>query len=84
MIIRSPTYTYYQQYGNIFHCDLYRLEHSEDWFSIGGSDIGDDPDSILLIEWPNIIADRIKPTKEVFLQANESGSREIRIVEYER
>lgn len=36
LIVRSPTYTYYQKYGsNIYHCDLYRLEDYSTFVSIG-------------------------------------------------
>jgi tRNA threonylcarbamoyladenosine biosynthesis protein TsaE len=35
LIVRSPTYTYYQKYGsNIYHFDLYRLEEYGTFASI--------------------------------------------------
>ena len=56
LVVRSPTYTYYQKYdSNIYHCDLYRLEDYSTWVSIGGEEISQDPDSIILIEWPEIL-----------------------------
>jgi len=34
--ITSPTYVYYNKYGNIYHFDLYRLENYDQFISIGG------------------------------------------------
>jgi tRNA threonylcarbamoyl adenosine modification protein YjeE len=34
LIVRSPTYTYYQSYENIYHFDLYRIEDPSVWMSI--------------------------------------------------
>lgn len=40
LIVRSPTYTYFQKYGdNIYHFDLYRLDSLDDFFHIWGDDI---------------------------------------------
>ena len=39
LIVRSPTYTYYQEYQNdssrVYHFDLYRLEDIETFYMIG-------------------------------------------------
>ena len=36
LVVRSPTYTYYQKYdSNIYHCDLYRIEDYTTFISIG-------------------------------------------------
>jgi tRNA threonylcarbamoyladenosine biosynthesis protein TsaE len=64
--IVSPTYTYYQKYGNnIYHFDLYRAETLEDILRIGADDIFEDPHNICLIEWPEIIRNTVPPTKVV-------------------
>ena len=44
MIIRSPTYTYYQKYEGhgkvpVYHFDLYRIEDISGFYSIGGMEI---------------------------------------------
>ena len=45
--------------------DLYRLEDIESFSSIGGSEILENPKSILLIEWPQILEGYIEPTKVI-------------------
>ena len=79
LIVRSPTYTYYQKYGNIIHCDLYRLEDHDTWISIGGDEIARDPTSILLIEWPEIIAHDISPTKKIHIDILSDTERRVNI-----
>ncbi|MDQ7009077.1 MAG: tRNA (adenosine(37)-N6)-threonylcarbamoyltransferase complex ATPase subunit type 1 TsaE [Candidatus Gracilibacteria bacterium] len=53
--ITSPTYTYYNKYGDNYHFDLYRLKNYDEFFAIGGEDILDNNNGIILIEWPDII-----------------------------
>jgi tRNA threonylcarbamoyladenosine biosynthesis protein TsaE len=55
LIVRSPTYTYYAQYDNISHFDLYRIEEYDEFLSIGGMEIRDHNNSICLIEWPELL-----------------------------
>lgn len=81
LIVRSPTYTYYQKYGaNIYHFDLYRLESLEDLFLIGAREILDDPQSICLIEWPEILGDDEKWTKKISITRMEDESRKVEII----
>lgn len=81
IIVRSPTYTYYQRYGsNIYHFDLYRVESFEDIFLIGAQDILDDPTSICLIEWPEILGESVTPTRKISLTKEGDDHREIRIM----
>lgn len=80
LIVRSPTYTYYQKYGeNIYHFDLYRLESLEDFYFIGGQDIIDNPNNICLIEWPEILGESVSPNKKISITTNEDGSRRFEI-----
>lgn len=80
LVVRSPTYTYYQKYdSNIYHCDLYRLEDYSTWVSIGGEEISQDPDSIILIEWPEILWDSVTPTKKMSIEVMEDGRRKMRV-----
>ena len=65
ILVQSPTYTYYRRYGRIVHFDLYRLADYEEFIAVGGEEILDDPDTICLVEWPDIIADRYPPTVRV-------------------
>ncbi len=83
MIIRSPTYTYYQKYWkNIYHFDLYRVENEEDLFLIGASDILENPENICLIEWPEILGNTVIPTKKISLTINKKDLRDIEIIDF--
>lgn len=66
--ITSPTYTYYQSYpDNLYHFDLYRVEHADDVIRIGAEEIFDNPETICIIEWPEILGDSVTPTKVIKL-----------------
>jgi len=66
--VTSPTYTYYQKYPqNLYHFDLYRIENTDDIVRIGAEDIFDTPESICIIEWPEILGDSVTPTKIIKL-----------------
>lgn len=68
-IITSPTYTYYQSYpNNLYHFDLYRIEHADDLVRIGAEEIFDNPESICIIEWPEKTFETIQPTKIIKLE----------------
>ncbi len=78
--ITSPTYTYYQKYGdNLYHFDLYRAESAIDIIRTGAQDIFDDESSICIIEWPEILAETVVPTITVDIVPAELW-REFRIV----
>jgi tRNA A37 threonylcarbamoyladenosine biosynthesis protein TsaE len=108
LVVRSPTYTYYQKYKKIqnskfkiqnsgewvnssaqnleswinnlesvFHMDLYRLEDYETWVSIGGEEIAEDPTTIMLIEWPEILGERVQYTQKISIEVVENGKREV-------
>lgn len=49
--VTSPTFTYVQQYGNISHFDLYRLNDPQE-FITKGLDEYLNPHGLSLIEWP--------------------------------
>lgn len=83
IVVRSPTYTYYQKYSSdlcpLYHFDLYRLEDYSTWVSIGGEEISDTRDNILLIEWPEILGSSISPTKKITITREDDESRTIEI-----
>ena len=80
LIVRSPTYTYYQKYGrDIYHFDLYRVESLDDIFLIGAMDIFENPSTICLIEWPDRLNDSIKATKKISISHTTEGMRNYRI-----
>ncbi len=77
LIVRSPTYTYYQQYDTIYHCDLYRVEDLSTWNSIGWTELLEDASSIILIEWPEILWDTVKATKKISIELIDNWNRKI-------
>lgn len=81
LIIRSPTYTYYQEYrwsdNIVHHFDLYRLEDEETFYLIGGTEIANHDKSIMLIEWPEIIENQIAPTKIIHISYDEKTNKRI-------
>lgn len=78
LIVRSPTYTYYQKYGkNVYHFDLYRVESFDDLYLLWVIEILEDQNSICLIEWPEILWDFIQPTKKISLEILHDGKRKM-------
>lgn len=61
--VSSPTYTIVQEYplpgrsGMLYHLDLYRIENSASALAFGVDEFFDDPESMVLVEWPERIAD---------------------------
>jgi tRNA threonylcarbamoyladenosine biosynthesis protein TsaE len=58
--ILSPTFTYVNCYKNdqgqkIFHFDLYRISSLDQFLELGFDEYLHEPNSICLIEWPQII-----------------------------
>ena len=71
-VIKSPTYVYYRKYEpNIYHFDLYRIEDYDAFVAIGGEEIFENPDAICLVEWPEMVESRYKPTIKIHLQKTE-------------
>ncbi len=62
--IQSPTFAYMRQYlGDhpIFHFDLYRIESADEVFELGLKDYLDDEHTTRLVEWPERLADFVRP-----------------------
>lgn len=75
--ITSPTYTYYNKYNGtfdnkkeitIYHFDLYRLSHYDEFFAIWGEEILDNNKGIILIEWPEILEKYYEADMMIFLE----------------
>lgn len=74
--VPSPTYTLVQTYdtdrGELWHCDMYRLERPEDAYELGLIDSF--PDIISLIEWPDKLGTLLPENiKSVDIQFAEPG-----------
>jgi tRNA threonylcarbamoyladenosine biosynthesis protein TsaE len=71
--VRSPTYVYYNKYEkNIYHMDLYRLTEYDEFVSIGGEEIFENPETICLVEWPEIISAHYEPTVIIRIEKPET------------
>ena len=78
--IRSPTYTYYNKYGdNIYHFDLYRLKNYDEFFAIWGKEILDNSDNIFIIEWRQILEKYFKADIVIKLDKISDDERSISI-----
>lgn len=79
---RSPTYVMVEVYGKspaIVHADLYRLDSSAGWNTLGIEDLAD-RDAVVFVEWADRALDRMPPDRlELSLRFSGEGAREIRI-----
>ncbi|SNR92740.1 tRNA (adenosine(37)-N6)-threonylcarbamoyltransferase complex ATPase subunit type 1 TsaE [Desulfurobacterium atlanticum] len=55
--VSSPSFTIIQEYGDVIHIDLYRLEDEEDIFGVGLEDYLYENNRIKVIEWPQKIGE---------------------------
>ncbi len=64
-----------------FHFDLYRIENYEIFVNIGGEEILENPKSLKIIEWPEVLMDRYRPNIIIRLSTvgNEPNTRNIEI-----
>jgi tRNA threonylcarbamoyladenosine biosynthesis protein TsaE len=82
----SPTFTFINEYsapfGTVVHIDLYRIEHPSEVDALGIEEYFNDR-CICLIEWPELIADRLPPRHYVvkLLHGATENEREISIHE---
>jgi tRNA threonylcarbamoyladenosine biosynthesis protein TsaE len=73
--VTSPTFTYMNQYKTaggiiVYHFDLYRLMSLEDFQQAGFEEYFGQPNSIVFVEWPEVIIDwlcAISATNQVML-----------------
>jgi tRNA threonylcarbamoyl adenosine modification protein YjeE len=79
--ITSPTYGYFHEYpGRILHFDLTRLPDYETFAKMGFEEYFDDPEATILTEWPEILANKIRPDLLVRIEAAADGEeREYRL-----
>ena len=55
----SPTFvimkkykTSHNKFKNLIHIDAYRLNHSQELFSLGWQELVNDKDNLIIVEWP--------------------------------
>jgi tRNA threonylcarbamoyladenosine biosynthesis protein TsaE len=69
-----------QKFTHLIHIDAYRLEKSEELLHLGWEEIISDSNNLILIEWPEKVADIMPPHIKINLKALESlESREIEV-----
>ena len=87
----SPTFLIMRQYPvtnhpvikTLFHLDLYRLNSIEDIKAFDVEEIWSDPESLLVIEWPEKFKEYLPKTRyDIFFKANGENEREIKIHEH--
>lgn len=79
--VTSPTYTYYNKYGENYHFDLYRIWDYDEFFAIGWEDILDNLKWVALIEWPDKIEKYYQADIEIRLEKTQDpNQREIEIL----
>lgn len=83
--IKSPTYTYIREYrtakNKIYHIDLYRLEIIDELLWMEISELIENKNNILIIEWADKLADKLsKHCVKVFLKYIDKNTREINIL----
>jgi len=63
--VTSPTFALVHRYagaaGTLYHVDAYRLRRAADAADLGLDDMLAEPDSIVLIEWPERLAEALPP-----------------------
>ena len=81
--VSSPTFTLLQTYesarGELFHFDLYRLEHASELLELGLEEAIDE--GITLIEWPQIATSYLPEShlQVEITQINDENTRQVRI-----
>lgn len=86
--LQSPTYVIYKKYELadqswkfLIHGDMYRLESSNEVDTLGWDDLLKNPENILLIEWPEKIADKI-PYWALKLKISHINQGELRDIDF--
>ena len=55
--LTSPTFVLIKKYGNFIHIDAYRLNQGQDLLSLGWTELVSDPKNLIVVEWPERVAD---------------------------
>jgi tRNA threonylcarbamoyladenosine biosynthesis protein TsaE len=84
--VPSPTFTLVQTYDiepalQLWHFDLYRLEHAEDVYELGWEDAI--LNNILFVEWPNRL-DYLAPEDRIDISFELSEQKDERIITFEQ
>lgn len=82
--IQSPTFVILKRYTlhdlrytNFIHIDAYRLERGEEINKLGFQDMLRDPGNLIVIEWPEKIADAMPEHLKIFFVYKDETTRDI-------
>lgn len=86
--VLSPTFIVMRQHPvpnsskTLYHLDLYRLNEQQSLEELGVADLFSDPEAIVVIEWPEKLADSLPPhTTYITLETLSPEERKIEITE---
>lgn len=88
----SPTYMIMREYlisdhsflKRLFHLDLYRLKSAEDIKAFDIDEIWNNPENLVLIEWPETLTDLLPTNRiDIFIKATGDTQREITITKHQ-
>ena len=85
--IISPTFVLVRNYAleadrKFYHVDLYRIDSTKDLIELGISELFEDTNNIIAIEWPEKISNLPKKRIEVFFEYLDDNKRKIKIKNY--
>jgi tRNA A37 threonylcarbamoyladenosine biosynthesis protein TsaE len=70
-----------KNFSHIIHIDAYRLEKSSELLHLGWQEIIADPKNLILVEWPERVADIMPEHIRINFRHIENEQREIEIVD---
>lgn len=69
-----------QKFDRLVHIDAYRLESSEELLKLGFKEIISDPKNLVLIEWPEKVAEIMPEHTKIYIKHTEKyDSREVEV-----
>jgi tRNA threonylcarbamoyladenosine biosynthesis protein TsaE len=84
--VTSPSFSIVNEYSEnnkVYHFDFYRLKKIEELYDIGYEDYLNEEDSIIFIEWGNLMNEALpKNYLEIQIETNPSDERKIRIINH--
>lgn len=69
------------KWKHLVHIDAYRLEKSSELLHLGFNKIISNSENLVLIEWPEKIADIMPEHTKIFLKVLDENTREIEVIE---
>lgn len=83
----SPTFVLIRKHAldnlNFYHIDLYRIEGKEEIQTLGLSEIFEDKNSVVVVEWAERLREKPKKRWDVFIKHSGEDKRELEISKYE-